>query len=129
MNHQLIRDEGHRNEMTPSQLTDRMVGWLRREYKAVLFENEQRAVGYVLFLLEPDYVYIRHLFVVAEFRRQGIARNAIQWLKQNVWTDATRLRIDVLVKNTAAHEFWSSVGFHDYALTMEAQLPVAEPQP
>jgi hypothetical protein len=34
-NHQLIRDEGHRNSMTVPELKQRMEGWLTGEYKAV----------------------------------------------------------------------------------------------
>ena len=38
-NHQLIRDEGHRNPMTVPQLADRMRGWLAGDYRAVLFTD------------------------------------------------------------------------------------------
>jgi len=36
MNHRLIRDEGHGNSMTASQLEERMSGWLTGEYAGVL---------------------------------------------------------------------------------------------
>ena len=36
-NHQLIRDEGHRNRMTVLELLERMKGWLEWEYRGVIF--------------------------------------------------------------------------------------------
>lgn len=123
MNQKLIRDEGHRNSMNVEQLASRMTDWLRGEYQAVLFEDNGTAVGYSLFRREPDFVYVRQLFVVAEQRRRGIARQAIDWLSQHVWRDAVRVRIDVLVDNVAGRAFWRSVGFRDYCVTMEAELP------
>lgn len=123
MNHQLIRDEGHRNLMNVAQLTDRMRSWLNADYTAALFETQQSPLGYALFRREPDHVYLRQFFVRSEFRRQGIGRDAIRWLWSNAWTDTTRLRIDVLVGNASGREFWTSVGFHEYCITMEADRP------
>ena len=123
LNQQLIRDEGHRDSMDLAQLAERMSGWLRGEYQAVLFVESTSPVGYALFRRESDYVYLRQLFVLAEFRRQGVGRDALRWLWRNAWSGAPRLRIDVLVGNTAGREFWRSVGFHEYCVTMEAQPP------
>jgi hypothetical protein len=39
MNHELIRDEGHRNPMTLAELERRMETFLEGEYKAVVFEE------------------------------------------------------------------------------------------
>jgi hypothetical protein len=36
LNHQLIRDEGHRNPMTVPQLEERMRQWLASEYGVTL---------------------------------------------------------------------------------------------
>lgn len=120
-NQLLIRDEGHRNSMNLGELTERMSGWLSAEYQGVVFELGSSPVGYALFRREPDYVYIRQLFVHLDHRRNGIGRHAIDWMRQNAWPDKSRLRIDVLVGNTTAHEFWKSVGFRDYCITMELE--------
>jgi ribosomal protein S18 acetylase RimI-like enzyme len=119
MNQQLIRDEKHRNQMTLPELEERMAGFLAGQYEAVLFSQADRACGYALFRREPDDVYIRQLYVDAEFRRQGIGRAAIEWLVVNRWAKAPRVRMDVLVDNERALAFWRAVGFEDYCITLE----------
>lgn len=119
MNAQLIRDEGHRNSMTVPQLAARMAEWLKSDYQAHLFELDSKAIGYALYRFEPDHTYLRQLFVAPEMRRRGVGRNALEWLRMNAWKDRPRVRIDVLVGNRSGIEFWRSVGFTDYCLTME----------
>src|SRR5438067_9662402 len=119
MNQQLIRDEGHRNPMTLPELEARMAGWLAGGYRAALFEDAGAAVGYALFRRDPDFVYLRQLFVRPDRRRKGVARDALSWLRVHAWADAPRVRIDVLVGNAGAIAFWRAVGFRDYCLTME----------
>ncbi len=120
MNGQLICDEGHRNRMTPDELEQRMAGWLGGEYQAVIFESGADALGYALYRHELDHVYLRQFFVWREYRRRGVGRSAIEWLTRTDWSDAPRVRLDVLVANTNAHAFWKAVGFVDYCITMEA---------
>ena len=127
LNAQLIRDEGHRNSMTLPQLAERMAGWLRGEYRAVLFEDAGAVVGYALYRPQADHVYLRQLFVRPESRRRGIGREALAWLWQNEWAGVPRLRIDVLVGNTVGIRFWRAVGFNDYCITMETEPPPHEP--
>lgn len=125
LNAQLIQDEGHRNPMSVDQLAERMRAWLAGEYCAVIFaagqgpEAPQQPLGYALFREEPEHVYLRQFFVRRDARRQGIGRAAIEHLVRSVWPAHKRIRLDVLVGNTAAIAFWLSVGFADYCLTME----------
>jgi GNAT superfamily N-acetyltransferase len=121
MNHQLIRDEGHRNTMTVAELEDRMRRWLEGEYRVVVFEENRRPAGYALFHNDAEFVYLRQFFVCREVRRQGIGRAAMQWLLANVWNGAARVRLDVLVGNAAGIAFWRALGFGIYALTMERE--------
>jgi len=121
LNAQLIREEGHRNAMTIPQLVQRMGDWLRGEYQAAIVEDRGTIVGYALFRRESDYVYLRQIFVRAENRRRGIGRSLFQWLLQNAWQAAARIRIDVLVGNDAGRRLWESIGFRAYCLTMELE--------
>jgi len=118
-NHQLVRDEGHRNQMTVPELAERMNGWLAGEYVAILFEGDLKPVAYALYLDEPDEVYLRHLFVVRERRRGGIGRKAVELLQPEIWPKTKRLTVEVLIRNEPAVAFWRSVGYQDYCLTLE----------
>jgi GNAT superfamily N-acetyltransferase len=121
LNHELIRDEGHRNPMTVPELEQRMRGWLSGEYRAVIFEDGGEVVAYGLYREQPEEIYLRQLFVVRHRRRQGIGRRAVGILRAQVWPKARRLTVDVLVANQGGIAFWRSVGYTDYALSLEIQ--------
>jgi predicted acetyltransferase len=118
-NHQLIRDEGHRNAMTLPELEERMRDWLASEYIAIVFENGGETVAYALFCELEYEVYLRHLFVVRHRRRQGLGRGAFEILRSKIWPAHKRLTVEVLAQNAAAVAFWHSVGFQDYSLKLE----------
>jgi GNAT superfamily N-acetyltransferase len=122
LNHALIRDEGHRNQMSLAELEIRMAEWLGGEYRAVLFEESGETVGYALFRKDAEHVYLRQFFVIAERRRRGLGRGALGWLRTNAWGGERRIRVDVLVGNARAIDFWRATGFQDYCLTLELEL-------
>ena len=119
LNHQLIRDEGHRNQMTVPELEQRMRGWLASEYAAVIFENKGETVAYALYREQPSEIYLRQLFVLRHLRRKGIGREAVETLRTKIWPGGKRLTVEVLVQNTGAVDFWRAVGYKDYCLTLE----------
>ena len=119
LNHQLIRDEGHRNPMTVPELDQRMRSWLAGEYQAVIFEADGGIVAYALFREEPEEMYLRQLFVVRHKRRQGVGRKAVEILRSQIWPRNKRLTVEVLVANKDAVAFWRAVGYRDYALRLE----------
>jgi predicted acetyltransferase len=119
LNHQLIRDEGHRNQMTVAELEQRMRGWLTSEYRAILFEEAKEVVAYALYREQAEEIYLRQLFVVRNRRRQGIGRQAFEILRSQIWAANKRLTVEVLVQNAAAVAFWRAVGYKDYCLTLE----------
>jgi predicted acetyltransferase len=126
LNHQLIHDEGHRNRMTPPELEQRMRGWLSNEYRAVIFEHGGEATAYALYREQPEEIYLRQLFVVRHRRRQGFGRRAVGMLHSQVWPKDRRLTVDVLAANQGGVAFWRSVGYTDYALSLEL-LPDKSP--
>lgn len=119
LNHQLIRDEGHRSRMTVPELEQRMKSWLALEYAAAIFEERNEVVAYALYREQPEEIYLRQLFVVRNRRRQGIGRKVFEILRSAVWPANKRLTVDVLVQNAAAVAFWRAVGYKDYCLTLE----------
>lgn len=124
LNYRLIRDEGHRNPMTVSELERRMHDWLTSDYEAAIFEDANAVVAYALYRERSDEIYLRQLFVINECRREGIGRRAMEILRSQVWPPGRRLTVDVLVQNVGAVAFWRAVGYKDYCLTLEI-LPKA----
>jgi GNAT superfamily N-acetyltransferase len=118
-NHQLIQDEGHRNPMTVPELEQRMRGWLRGEYVALLFLDGQAPVAYALYKESKTDIYLRQFFVARDRRREGIGRQAMRTLIDHVWPQGKRLLVEVLWHNKPAIAFWRAVGFAEYCLTLE----------
>ncbi|HUL53953.1 MAG TPA: GNAT family N-acetyltransferase [Opitutaceae bacterium] len=120
LNHQLIRDEGHRNPMTELQLAKRMRVWLSRGgYTARVFEENGVVVAYALYRETPDEIYLRHLFVVRNRRRQGLGRRVMRVLLDEVWPRGKRLTVEVLWGNAAGVAFWKAMGYREYSLCLE----------
>ena len=123
-NHQLIQDEGHRNRMSVNQLKERMREWITTDYTAIVFSLSDEPVAYALFRENPNEVYLRQFFVRRDKRQQGIGQEAISLLSQRVWSNSKRLTVEVLCQNQSGIDFWRSVGYKDYCLTLEI-MPLA----
>jgi predicted acetyltransferase len=121
MNQQLIEDERHRNPMNLAELESRMRSLLESDYAATLFESEGQIVAYALWREEPEWVYLRQFFVVRDYRRCGIGSRAIRNLTDQIWPPGKRIRVNVLIGNQPALEFWRAVGFVDYLITLEME--------
>lgn len=122
-NHQLIRDEGHRNPMNVEQLAVRMRRWLADEgYRAIVFSDGE-PLAYALFRAKDDETYLRQLFVRRDRRSQGIGRAAIGILRGQIWDARTRLTVEVLCRNPRAIAFYRNLGYTDYCLALEIMPP------
>ena len=121
-NWQLIRDEGHRNRMTPAELKERMREWLKGEYTAFLFSAGDEPVAYSVHKEDDDGVFLRQLFVARGRRRSGIGRAVMECLFA-LWR-GRRLSVNVLCANRPALEFYRSLGYRDYYLCLE--IPPAD---
>ena len=121
MNQQLIEDERHRNPMNLAELETRMRSMLAGDYTATLFEWDSRLVAYALWREEPDWVYLRQFFVARDYRRCGIGSRAFRRLTGEIWPPGNRIRVNVLIGNQPALEFWRAVGFIDYLVTLEME--------
>ncbi len=129
LNHELIRDEGHRNAMTIAQLNERISDWLTSgAYRAMVFEADGETVAYALFRETEAEIHLRQFFVARHRRREGIGRRAMRDLFVNVWPRNKRLTVSVLAKNGAGVAFWRSMGYTEYDLTLEI-MPPAGPTP
>jgi predicted acetyltransferase len=120
LNHQLLHDENHRNKkMSLPELEQRMRGWLASEYAAVIFEKDGEVVAHALYREQPEEIYLRQLFVARNRRRKGIGREVFEILRTKIWPKNKRLKVEVLIQNTAVIAFWRSVGYKDYCLALE----------
>ena len=128
MNRQLVEDEQHRNRFKPDEwFEERMRGFLTGGYKAVLFEVDGETVAYALYTNHPDHadtIYLRHIFVGRGHRRQGIGREAMRVLQEEIWPQNKRLTVEVLTSNTSARAFYKAIGFREYSLELE--IPASE---
>ena len=119
MNSQLIEDEKHRDPLSLPALQKRMGEWLSGEYTAILFESDELPVAYALYHYQDDFLYLRQFFVIKEKRRQGIGRQAVNILVEEVFPPDKRLVVTALTQNPNAIKFWRTVGFSDYCLSLE----------
>ena len=126
LNAQMIQDEGHQNKMSVFELEQRMKDWLEKSYQAVIFEDNNELVAYVLYR-EADEgwegpaggIYIRHFFVVRHRRREQLGTNIFAILRNKIWNEGCRITLEVLIPNNRARAFWEALGFREYCITYE----------
>ena len=121
MNLHLISDEGHRNNMSISELRQRFSAWLSTNYLAALIEENSSTIGYVLWRDEEEYLYIRQFFIQRTCRGRGLGTIAMKQLQNSFW-QGQHLRLEVLCNNSRGLSFWRSLGFNDYCLTLEHKI-------
>ena len=119
MNKRLIEDEKSTNEMNLARLRERMEGWLRADYHAIIFEQTGDVVGYALYRFQGEtfkeqQIYLRQFYIEQIYRRQGLGREAFLHLKQNYFEDA-QVTLETLTTNLNGLAFWRSLGFEPYA--------------
>jgi GNAT superfamily N-acetyltransferase len=117
-NHQLIRDEGRRNAMSLPQLAERMRGWLRGEYTAIVF-SQGWPVAYALYREGPEGIDLRQFFVERPLRRTGLGTACFGILREKIWPADRRLRVEALCGNPAGLAFWRKMGCRDYSVCLE----------
>jgi ribosomal protein S18 acetylase RimI-like enzyme len=124
MNQELIEDEGSSNPMTQEKLESRMRRWLQ-SWEVLLFVQDIVVVGYVIYRIQKndhdatETVYIRHYFISREFRRQGLGREAFVLLQSSVFPKNTKIYLEVLWHNQRGRDFWQSMGFNPYSITLK----------
>lgn len=125
MNRQLILDEGSRNTMTLEQLEERLTRWLEIGRTAVLILRDEEVIGYVLFYyLDSEYfphedsLYIRQVFIHANWRRRGIGQIAFERIAEAYFPPDKALILDVLETNPEGKQFWLKLGFTVQSTTL-----------
>jgi len=114
LNHQLIRDEGHRNRMTVPELDQRMRGWLSSEYAAAIFEDGKEVVAYALYREQAE----ESICGSSSSCATGGGKASAVRLRDSAYQSlgpAEAAHGDVLVQNAAAIAFWRAVGYRTIA--------------
>lgn len=119
LNKQLIEDEKSDNAMNLEQLQKRMQDFLKSEYDAYFFMEEDCAIGYALVRHTAKPLYLRQFFITRNFRRQGKGKAALKLLLDELKTD--KIDIEVLSWNKAAIKFWESCGFTERSRYMRLE--------
>ncbi|MBR4245531.1 MAG: GNAT family N-acetyltransferase [Treponema sp.] len=119
LNKQLIEDEKSDNAMNLEQLQKRMQDFLKSEYDAYLFMEEDCTIGYALVRYTAKPLYLRQFFIARNFRRQGKGKAALKLLLDELKTD--KIDIEVLSWNEAAIKFWESCGFTERSRYMRLE--------
>lgn len=125
LNAGLQRDQGSLQPLAEATLRQRMADWLGRgEYQAVLAERDGQSLGYALYRLEDQLIFLRHLYVAPEARRQGLGRAFYRHLRDERWPAGWPVQLNVLAVNERGQAFWAALGFETYSLTLH-QRPTA----
>jgi len=120
LNGGLQRDEGGLRRLDDVTLRQRMADWLSSgEYQAVLAERDGHSLGYALFRLEEATIFLRHLYVAPEARRQGLGRALYRHLRDHLWPADWPVRLEVLATNKRGQAFWGALGFETFSLTLQ----------
>lgn len=125
MNRRLIDDEGSRNPMSLGELEERMTGWLKEAYTAMLIQLHDEVVGYLLYRSGKDEYtpatsefHIRQFYVKHEHRGRGIGRAAMNHFIQDQMLPGSTIVIEVLESNPKGRRFWEGLGFRPYCTTL-----------
>jgi GNAT superfamily N-acetyltransferase len=125
-NKQLIEDEQSRNPMNLQQLRERMTGFLKGDYRAVILSVDGEQTGYMLYKegyddYFPDQptVYVRQFFIDRSKRSKGIGEAAFNHIAEKHLPKKAELSLDVLDANPRGRLFWEKIGFKPYYTTMK----------
>lgn len=114
LNQALIIEEGGDTDLSFDGLTQRMRHWLTGDYQAVVAQMGEQLVGYCLFIVETNRVYVRQLYVVENQRRAGHGRALLDWVEANT-PEQLPLHLKVLVGNDRVLGFYHKLGYHTHA--------------
>lgn len=121
MNQELIEDEGGATAMTIAELETRMSRLLGEGFVAVLFERLSEPVGYAVYRITPQFVYLRQFFIGRNYRGNGYGTESFQRLLADEWGNVASVQVDVHEENKIGKSFWERLGFEPKLVRMELE--------
>ncbi len=115
-NKNLIDDGGCINSMSEIELEGRMKQFLELDYLAYFFIVDNKKIGYVLVNVRQKPFFIRHFYIIKEYRRKGYGTMAFNRLVEIL--DISEIDLTVLVQNEIGYKFWISCGLIPHEITM-----------
>ena len=116
MNKHLIEDEESDNPMSVEELEDRMRGFLRSDYNAYYFIEDEITIGYALIKHMSSPLYLRQFYIDREYRRKHYGKQAFYMLLD--FLNTTEIDVDVLTDNEIGLKFWRNMGFKSKYISM-----------
>ena len=105
----------------------RLADWLSDgSYQGLVAERDGHPLGYALYRLEDDRIFLRHLYVAPEARRQGLGRALYGHLRDRLWPADRPVPLKVLASNVSGQVFWRALGFEAFSLTLQQSPPGAQ---
>jgi GNAT superfamily N-acetyltransferase len=116
MNRALIDDEKAETDLDFQHLENRMRDFLCSGYKAFLFLDAERVIGYALCNMSKTPVYLRQFFICRNERRKGYGKRFFLALLDQLAIQ--EIDIDVYSWNDTGIAFWKSLGFQERYINM-----------
>ncbi len=116
LNKKLIDDGGSNNNMSVTELENRMHEFVSGGYTAIIFEADGKHIGYTLIAVDKSPMFVRHFFIDKQFRRKGYGTAAFNKLITFLKVD--EIDLSVLASNKIGYEFWRSCGLIPYETFM-----------
>ncbi|WP_108125183.1 GNAT family N-acetyltransferase [Saccharospirillum mangrovi] len=114
LNQALIQEEGSDTRLSLDELSQRMRGWLAGYYQVVAAKDSNRLLGYCLFAVETNRVYVRQLYVVESARLSGYGKALLAWVEANT-PEQLPLHLKVLSGNHRVLGFYQKLGYQIHA--------------
>jgi len=78
-----------------------------KQVTTVKLIEDDKAVGIFCYIKQRGFIYIDALYVVPEYRRKGIGKNAVlNWYED---FKNEEIRLHIVHKNETAYKFWTSI--------------------
>ena len=125
-NKQLIEDEGSRNPMNLQQINERMIGFLKSDWRVVIISVDGDETGYTLYKEgRDDYfpdqptVYVRQFFIRRDKRSKGLGEASFNLIAEKHFPKGSDISLEVLESNPRGRRFWEKIGFQTYCTTLK----------
>ncbi|MXS17505.1 GNAT family N-acetyltransferase [Pseudomonas oryzihabitans] len=120
----LQRDQGSPQPLAEAVLRQRLADWLSEgTYQGILAERDDQPLGYALYCLKDERIFLRHFYIAPAARRQGLGRAFYHHLQDDLWPAGWPVQLNVLASNARGQAFWRTLGFEAFSLTLQQSPP------